>query len=274
MSRRLRWALAALVLLGLLLGVLLLRPEMSSSFSRLFSREDATWMAMQGRGVWRVAMDPSFPPFQLLDEAGRPVGFDVDLAHALAEQWGLELEIVAMGYDSLLDAVKAGRVDSVVSAIPYDPRATQDYAFSTPYFEAGIRLVVRSGSPITGTAGLAGATLAAEWGSMGDMVGRRLQREDESIQLNPYATPDEAVAALVNDPAIHALLIDNVTLRQAQGSGAAIAAVGPALESNPYVIAMPLRAYTLHRQLEAALQRLQATGTLAELEDRWFGHRP
>ena len=88
---------------------------------------------------------------------------------------------------------------------------------------------------------------------MGDMVGRRLQREGVDVALAPYAGPEEAVAALTDDPATDALLIDNVTLRQAQGAGAAIAAVGPALESNPYVIVLPLTASDLQEQVEVAL---------------------
>jgi ABC-type amino acid transport substrate-binding protein len=189
----------------------------------------------------------------------------------MAAAWGLEAEIVPIGFDSLLDALRAGRVDSVVSALPYDPRATRDYAYSPPYFEAGVRLVVRAGSPLTSTAALAGQRVAVEWGSMGDMVGRRLQRNGIALDLIPFETPAEATAALAADPTLAALLIDQVSLREAQGQGAALAAVGPVLESNAYVIAMPRRATTLHEQVTATLAQFQADGTLAALEARWFG---
>jgi ABC-type amino acid transport substrate-binding protein len=65
-----------------------------------------------------------------------------------------------------------------------------------------------------------------------------------------------------------------VTLRLAQGQGAPIVAVGPPLESNPYVIAAPLRATTLQTQIAQALEQLAQTGTLAELETQWFGPLP
>lgn len=105
---------------------------------------------------------------------------------------------------------------------------------------------------------------------MGDMVGRRLQREEATIALTPFPSPSEAVQALVDDASVDALLVDRVTLRQAQGGGAALIEVGPVLESNPYVIAMPLRATTLHEQVEQTLQRLRQEGVLAELEGAWF----
>jgi polar amino acid transport system substrate-binding protein len=263
-----------LIVAGLLLLFLLRGPESTRMLARFFTRQDATWVEMQARNTWRVGMDPSFPPFEDLDDAGLPAGYDVDLARAIAADWGMQAEIITIGYDSLVDALKAGRIDSVVSALPYDPRATRDVAFSAPYFESGVRLVVRAGSPITSTAALHNGAVAVEWGSMGDMVGRRIQREGIALELMPFATPVEAIAALLNDAAIDALLIDQVSLRQAQGQGARIMAVGPPLESNPYVIAMPLRAYDLRERLAATLAQFASDGTLAELEARWFGPLP
>jgi ABC-type amino acid transport substrate-binding protein len=109
---------------------------------------------------------------------------------------------------------------------------------------------------------------------MGDMVGRRLEREGVTLELVPFETPTDAVAALTSDRSIAALLIDHVSLREAQGQGAAIVAVGPALEGNPYVIVSPLRAYDLEEQIAATLAQFQADGTLAALEARWFGPLP
>jgi ABC-type amino acid transport substrate-binding protein len=109
---------------------------------------------------------------------------------------------------------------------------------------------------------------------MGDMMGRRLQRQGITLELRPFSTPDEAVAALLDDTTLDALLIDQVSLRQAQGQGAAIVAIGPALESNTYVIATPLRAFDLQERIAATLERFATDGTLTELEARWFGPLP
>lgn len=274
MSRRSLWIAGVLVVATLGLFYWLQGPASTRLLTRLFTREDGAWAEMQTRKTWRVGVDPSFPPFEHLDDSGVAVGYDLDLARAVAEDWGLQAEIVPIGYDSLTDALRAGRIDSVVSAFPYDPRATRDVWFSAPYFEAGLRLVVRADSPITTTAHLTGSVVAVEWGSMGDMMGRRLQREGIPLELQPFSTPEEAIAALLNQPIIDALFIDQVSLRQAQGQGATITAVGPALESNPYVIAAPLRAFELQERIAATLARFATDGTLAELEARWFGPLP
>ena len=138
-----------------------------------FLRRDLTWEAMQKRGAWRVGLDPSFPPFEMLDADAAPTGFDVELAGRIAAGWGMEVEIVAIGFDSLSDALRVSKIDSIVSAYPYDERLTRDFAFSTPYFDAGLRLVVREGSSIQDVQGLTGKRVAVEMGSLGDMIGTK-----------------------------------------------------------------------------------------------------
>lgn len=235
-----------------------------------FLRIDTTWRTMQANRVWRVGMDASFPPFEWLDENGKPVGFDVALAEAIAADWDMKVELIPIGFDSLLDALQTGRVDSVISALPYDERLTKDVAYSKPYFEAGIFLAIRPESAITGTASLANRTVGVEWGSMGDMVGRRLQKATPTLQLQPFDTPTAAITALIEERTVDAILIDHVTLRIAQVQGVPLITVGPVLESNPFVIAMPVNAYELQAAVAERLLALQENGTIAELEASHF----
>ncbi len=267
---RWRWLFAGgLLAIGALLLAWLAWPGSDSPLARLLLG-DLTWQQMQRQQKWRVGMDPSFPPFEYLDANGAPAGYDVDLARAIAAQWGMEAEIVAIGFDSLPDALRAAKIDSILSAYPYDERLTRDFAFSAPYFDAGLQLAVRPGSPVTNVDDLAGRRVAVEWGSLGDMVGRRLQRQGIAVEIVPYETPDDAVNAAAMQADIAAVLIDNVSLRQAQGRGIALEAAGPILESSPYVIVAPIRATDLDAQLNAVLDTFRQDGTLAALEARWF----
>ncbi len=268
-----RWIVVAgvaVVVLGV--GVALLAQD--ETRLPAFLRRDTTWQVMQERGTWRVGLDPSFPPFEMLDGEGRPIGYDVELALALAATWGLEAEIIAVGFDSLPDTLKAGKIDSIVSAYPYDERLTQDFAFSTPYFDAGLRLAVLPDSEIAEVADLAGRRVGVEWGSMGDMAGRQMQRDGVDVTLVPLETPDAVLDALLATRTVDAILIDNVTLRQAQATGHQLAAIGEPLESIPYVIVMPRRASDLQFNLETSLLEIKTDGVLAELETKWFAGEP
>jgi polar amino acid transport system substrate-binding protein len=260
-----------LLLVGGLVWLLWPGRELLPNLLPSLLRRDLTWQSMQARGVWKVGMDPSFPPFETLNAAGQPVGFDVDLARALAAEWEMEVELAPIGFDSLVDALQAGKIDAIVSAYPYDPRLTRDVAFSQPYFDAGLQLAAPLDSVLGGRDDLNGRRVAVEWGSEGDMVGRQWQRDGLDVTLVPYETPQDAVAALIEGKEVDALLVDRVTLRQAQTGGAALKAVGETVTSNPYVIVVPRQAHELLDNVNTGLNRLREVSQLAALEQAWFG---
>lgn len=259
---------APLLLLAQLVLALLL---LAAGEGRLLTPPDPVWTAIQERGRWRVGLDPSFPPFEMLDEEQKVVGYDVDLARAIAAHWGVELELVPLGYDGLLDALAVGRIDSVVSALPYDRRLTEDVLYSEPYFEAGVRIAVSPQSSIERVADLERRQVGVEWGSVGDAVARRLQRDEVDFERKVFETTADVIAAL-RSKAIDAALIDGVSLRLAQ-SGSPIQTAGPVLEGDAYVIALPASAPFLATEIDRSLKAIRDEGRLEQIEDRWFGRR-
>mgnify|MGYP000002901294 CR=1 FL=1 len=92
MRRPMVWVAGIAIIVGVA-GAAWLADNRQVEMLLPFLRRDATWQAIQQRGVWRVGLDPSFPPFEMLDAEGTPIGFDVALAQALAESWGVRVEI-------------------------------------------------------------------------------------------------------------------------------------------------------------------------------------
>ena len=74
------------------------------------------------------------------------VGLDADLARALGGQLKIRTEIVSLGFDELIDAVAAHRIDAAISALPVLPERTQDVRFSDAYVQAGVVLAVPKGA--------------------------------------------------------------------------------------------------------------------------------
>ncbi len=117
------WPLGGLLLAALLaLGIWLVVQVWPEA-------EDLTWQRILETGVMRVCTDPSWPPFEFIDErTGEIKGLDVDLASALAARLrpqgaAIRAEMVPVGFDSLYDALLAGRCDAVLSALPYEAGA-------------------------------------------------------------------------------------------------------------------------------------------------------
>ncbi len=269
------------LILAAVAAVALLVAAMLLFWQAVGTTRDRVWEHVQTTGQWRVGMDASFPPFQALDEAGRPVGFDVDLARAIAAQWGVEAQIEGLGFDGLVDAVYAGRIDSAISALPYQPERTQDVAFSDAYFEAGLVLVTPAGSDVVASVNdLTGRRLAVEWGSEGDVQARLLRRRFPNLALAPLDTPQAALLAVAEGQA-DAALVDHISALQFTASDQRLSISPQVVVSDPYVIVLPRKAPELQAQVAQALRALQADGTLDALEARWFGttspvraHRP
>ncbi|HET6313848.1 MAG TPA: ABC transporter substrate-binding protein, partial [Chloroflexia bacterium] len=127
-------------------------------------------------GTLRVGMDPTYPPFDVVQD-GQVRGYDAALAQAIARDLGVQVEFKTLALDTLYDALIAGNVDMLVSALPPIPERQADVRYSVPYYQSGQVLVVRSGEKaIIGIGGLAGKKVGVELGSNADTEARRLQR--------------------------------------------------------------------------------------------------
>ena len=91
----------------------------------------------------RVATDGHYPPFSSLDADGRPIGFDVDVAHAVCARLAAECDITAPGWDALVPALLADRVDLLVASQPITDEARRVVEFSRAYHAVAPRFVGR-----------------------------------------------------------------------------------------------------------------------------------
>lgn len=121
-----------------------------------------------GKGEFVVCTDATFPPMEFFEAAGdqKPVGYDIDLAEALAAHWGLKSRLVVSDFSGLLPGLESQRCDAVISGILITPERTKTYD-ATPYL--GTALVVftsaKSDLAISDPAGLSGKVVAVQAGT-------------------------------------------------------------------------------------------------------------
>ncbi len=229
----------------------------------LFRAQDAAWLRLQQGEALRVAMDPSFPPFDTVDEAGQVAGFDVDLARELGRRLHVPVTFIPIAFDGLADAVMAGRADAVISAFPLDERLTEDVRYSQPYFEAGLVWVTPADSDLTTPEQLADGTVAVEWGSQGDAWAR----EQQLPHILRTETPDEALNAMLDGRA-DAAIVDAVSAALFPKPG--LITHAPPLVSDPYVIVLPKQAPRLTEAVDEALAAMMTDGTWRALAAKYF----
>lgn len=219
------------------------------------------------RGTLKVGIDPTYPPFDTIAN-GQVGGYDAALARALGSDLGVRVEFVTLALDTMYDALAAGKVDILVSALPFVYERQVEVRYSVPYYQAGQVLVVRAAS--TGTASakdLAGRIVAVELGSNADTEARRIQRADvATMQLRSvYRTPGEALDALAREE-VDAAITDNTSAQAyIDAHAGAIRVVSPPLTDEPYVVAMPAQAGEMAERVNATIERLRASGELGRI---------
>ena len=91
----------------------------------------------EGKPTLKVAMSPDFSPMEFVDatKTGQDqfIGFDVSLAKYLAQELGLELQIVPMSFDACQTAVAMGQVDMAISGFSWMPERAEKYNLSDTY---------------------------------------------------------------------------------------------------------------------------------------------
>ncbi|MBW2275069.1 MAG: cation:dicarboxylase symporter family transporter [Deltaproteobacteria bacterium] len=98
---------------------------------------------IRARGLLRVSYVRDRLPFAFRNANGELVGFDVELAHVLASELGVELEFVEVGIDDIPRLLDAGYLDVGISNLMITTRRMEQVSFSTPYLEETLAFIVR-----------------------------------------------------------------------------------------------------------------------------------
>ena len=88
------------------------------------------------------------PPFSSLDEAGNPVGIEVEIVTAAAQELGYKVVWVQMDFGGLLPAVEKGELALAVSTIGITEKRKKSVLFSEPYYETSIAAFMREGENV------------------------------------------------------------------------------------------------------------------------------
>jgi polar amino acid transport system substrate-binding protein len=155
---------------------------------------------VRAAGTLTIATEPSYPPASSFAADGRTiVGFEPDLAAALGELLGVQVEFQAVAFDTVLDGLAARHYDAVMSAMTDTPerRASADFV---NYFRAGSAIVIQRGNPrgIHDLGGLCGESVAVEAGTVHlDLLARSQGHcGDSPIVVIESASNDDALLEL------------------------------------------------------------------------------
>ena len=223
-------------------------------------------------GKLHMSTNAEFPPYEMLDDAGNPIGIDVEVAQAIANKLGLELVVDDMGFDAALLAVQNGQSDIAMAGITVseDRLAKMDF---TDSYATGVQVViVKEGSDVT-MDNLGEKMIGTQMGTTGyiyasDTPDNGGYGEDHVIG---YETGAVAVQALVNGQ-VDAVIIDNLPAQSYVEANAAAGLTileGTWVEED-YAIALQKGNTELMAAVNGALNELKADGTFQGIVDKYI----
>lgn len=84
----------------------------------------------------KIGMEIGYPPFEYFDTDGTTaIGVDVELADALADEMGIEVEIIDTAWAGIFAGLEKGDYDCIISAVTITPERLLDFEFSEPYIQ-------------------------------------------------------------------------------------------------------------------------------------------
>jgi polar amino acid transport system substrate-binding protein len=117
------------------------------SASTVSAEDGSALERVQEAGVLRVGTSADYPPFEFyatVDGERTMVGMDVSIAQNIAEDLGVELEMVDMGFDALIPALESGNIDMIAAGMVPTPEREESLDFSQIYYEGSQNLVIRA----------------------------------------------------------------------------------------------------------------------------------
>lgn len=225
---------------------------------------------IQARGEIVFGTEGTWSPWTYHDENDDLVGFDIEVARAVAEKLGVTATFVEGEWDGLLAGVEGGRYDTMANGVEITEERSEKYDFSDPYCYIRTAIIVNGDNDsIAGFEDLNGKktanTISSTYAALAESYGAVTTGVDDLNQ-----TIELLLAGRV-DATLNAEVTYYDYLSEHPDADIKIAA----LTDDASHVAFPLRkggeTDALREALNAAIAELSADGTLSEISEKYFG---
>ena len=199
--------------------------------------------------------------FEYIGDDGKPAGVDVDVAQAIADDLGVELEILDMNFDLLIDSLKTDKGDIAAAGMTIKPERAEQVDFSIEYVKSAQYVIVKAGSGVTADA-LDGLTIAVQELTTGDFYATDEVAAKEVLRFKSGIDAGAALSAGKGD----AVIIDKLPAESiAANSNGALEVLPDSLTEESYAIAVKKECPDLLDAVNKVLEQMVANGEIDEL---------
>ena len=227
-----------------------------SGLARVQSQGELRWAGDLQGGEPYVFRDPRNP--------ARLIGFEVEIARALAARLGVRDRFVQNDWSNLVPSLERGDFDLILNGLE-DTRALRGrILLSRPYLRFSEQLVVRRGFPLRRLSDFAGHRV----GTLASSLAHALLRERPAIETVLYTGQDEPYRDLELGR-VDAVLLDSLIAARYGLTRPALELADPDVARGTYVIGLRKTDRDLLAAVDAGLSALEASGELDRIYARW-----
>lgn len=238
--------------------------------------EDTSLADVQAKGSFTLGLDADFAPMGFTQDDGQIVGFDIDLANAVAEKMGVALEVKPIDWDSKGMELSSGKIDIIWNGFSITDERRKEVLFSNPYLSTKQSIIVKAGSDIKTKADLAGKKIALQDGSTSEDAMKADTATYETIGDDNISRFKENSQVLMEVDAgrADAAVIDEIFVRyylQKENMLDKFVVLEEGFDEEDYGVGGRKGDYALMEAINKALDECKADGTTSEISQKWFG---
>ena len=213
-----------------------------------------------------MATNAEFPPYEFHD-GDSIVGIDAEIAKAIADELGMELEIEDIAFDSIIPEIVSGKADMGLAGMTVTEDRMQSVDFSDTYAKASQKIIVTEDSEIASPDDLKGVIVGVQLGTTGDIYVSDLEADGTTVER--YNKGVEAVQAL-SQGKIDAVVIDGEPAKTFVAETEGLKILEESFTDEEYAIAVKKGNTELLEKINGALKTLKDNGTLDEIVAKYI----
>jgi polar amino acid transport system substrate-binding protein len=226
--------------------------------------------AIKKKGKLIVGTASGYYPFEMVDKKNELVGFDVDIAKAIAKDLGVQVEFQNYAFAGLIPALQANKIDMVLAGMTATEKRKETVDFSDPYFISGLGILVSKSVPnVKKPEDLdkPGYVIGVSMGTTGDQAATRIfknatvKKFDGSVLAGLEVINGKAQAVIHDTPW--------VAIYQRRNKDTTYAVLEP-FTTEPLGIAVPKGNPDLVAWLNAFLKKYKESGEYKKGYAYWF----
>ncbi|PKG48691.1 amino acid ABC transporter substrate-binding protein [Halomonas sp. MES3-P3E] len=224
---------------------------------------------IESRGTIRVAVPQDFPPFGSVGTDLQPRGYDIDMAQYLADEMGVELEIIPVTSANRIPYLQTGQADLVISSLGKNPEREAAIDFSDAYapFFLGVFSADEDES-VEGPEGLADKTVGVTRGAVEDMELSNIAPDSTTVQR--FEDNATTISAFLSGQVDYVATGNVVAAEIAERNSDRAPSLIYQLKDSPCYVGMNKNEPALMEEVNRLIAQGLEDGTLNELSQRWF----